>query len=101
MARKTSAVSKFRRRQKVVAVNELPGVPVGTEGVVYTENGLTWFRYYVAFTNGRELANIDGNDLVTRDEWRQREHERRRAELQAAREERQRRDLASVRTPSH
>jgi hypothetical protein len=99
MSRKTSAVPKFRRRQKVVAVNELPGVPVGTEGVVYYEAGLRWFRYHVAFANGEELANVDGNDLVTVDEWRQREHDRRRQELVAAREERQRRDLASLRRP--
>ena len=100
MARKTSAVPKFRRRQKVVAVTELPGVPVGTEGLVYYEAGLRWFRYHVAFANGRELANVDGNDLVTVDEWRRREYERRKAELAAAREERQREVLASVRPPS-
>jgi hypothetical protein len=97
MARKTSAVPKFRRRDKVVAVTELPGVPVGTEGVVYYEAGLRWFRYHVAFTNGQELANVDGNALVTRDEWRQREQEARRAELLAAREARQAELLASVR----
>src|SRR5690242_5281019 len=97
MARKTSAVSKFRRRQKVVAVHELPGVPVGTDGVVYYEAGLRWFRYHVAFANGVELANVDGNDLVTVDEWRQLERDRRRAEQLAAREARQREALASVR----
>ena len=97
MARKTSAVSKFARKQKVVAVNELAGVPVGTEGVVYYEAGLTWFRYHVAFTNGVELGNIDGNDLVTVKEWRQQAADARRAELIAAREERQARDLARIR----
>jgi hypothetical protein len=96
MARKTSAVPKFRRRQKVVAVAELPGVPIGTEGVVYYEAGLRWFRYHVAFANGQELANVDGNDLITVDEWRQRQYEERRRELQAAREERQKRDLANL-----
>jgi hypothetical protein len=97
MPRKTSAVPKFSRRDKVVAVNALPGVPVGTEGVVYYEAGLRWFRYHVAFTNGEELGNIDGNDLVTRDEWRQQVQERRRAELVAEREARQEALRAQVR----
>ena len=97
MARKTSAVPKFSRRDKVVAVNELPGVPVGTEGVVYYEAGMRWFRYHVAFANGEELSNVDGNALVTRDEWRQQEQERRRAELLAEREARQEALRAQVR----
>src|SRR5690349_1635059 len=97
MSRKTSAVSKFKRRDKVVAVNELPGVPVGTEGVVYTENGMRWFRYYVAFANGQELANVDGNDLVTRKDWQRQEQERRREELLAQREARQAELMANVR----
>src|SRR4051812_30082184 len=85
MARRTSDVPKFSRKQKVVAVAALPGVPVGTVGQVYYESGLRWFRYHVAFDNGVEASNIDGGDLVTVDEWREREHERRRAELEAAR----------------
>lgn len=97
MARKTSAVPKFRRKQKVVAVTDLPGVPVGTEGVVYYEAGLRWFRYHVAFANGVSMGNVDGNDLVTADEWRQRALEARRQELLAAREARQQEALASVR----
>ena len=97
MPRKTSAVHKFRRRDKVVAVTELPGVPVGTEGVVYYEAGITWIRYYVAFANGVELGSVDGNDLVTLREWQEREQARRREELLAAREARQAELLASVR----
>jgi hypothetical protein len=97
MGRLTSAEPKFRRRQKVVVVGDLAGVPVGTEGVVYYEAGLRWFRYHVAFANGVELGNVDGNALVTVAEWRQREHDRRRDELLAAREERQRVALAKVR----
>jgi hypothetical protein len=97
MARTTSAVPKFSRKQKVVAVNELPGVPAGTEGVVYYEAGLRWFRYHVAFANGAELGNIDGNDLVTLEEWKAQQQEARRAELIAAREARQAELLASVR----
>ena len=99
MAATIDAAPRFTRRQKVVAVNELPGVPVGTEGVVYYEAGLRWFRYHVAFANGVELANVDGGDLVPVDEWRQRQLEARRAELQAQREARQAEARANVRPP--
>jgi hypothetical protein len=99
MAASINLVPRFKRRQKVVAVVELPGVPVGTEGVVYYEAGMRWFRYHVAFVNGMELANVDGGDLVTVDEWRQRELDARRAELKAQRDARQAAARASVRPP--
>ena len=83
-----NTTQKFKRKQKVVAVTELPGVPVGTAGKVYYEAGVTWFRYHVAFENGAELANVDGNDLVTVNEWKQRALDERRAQLEAEREAR-------------
>jgi hypothetical protein len=79
---------KFKRKQKVVAVNDLPGVPEGTKGKVFYEAGITWFRYHVLFENGVELANVDGNDLVTVDEWAERQQQKRRAEIEAARDAR-------------
>lgn len=88
MAVDINRVPKFKRRQKVVAVTELPGVPVGTKGKIYYEAGVTWFRYHVAFENGRELANVDGNALVTVDEWAQRLRDERAAALRAEREAR-------------
>lgn len=88
MARTNNTEQKFKRKQKVVVVNDLPGVPVGTVGKVYYEAGITWFRYHVAFENGVELSNVDGNDLVTVDEWDERLREARRAELRAEREAR-------------
>lgn len=65
-----NTTQKFKRKQKVVAVTELPGVPVGTEGKVYYEAGITWFRYHVAFENGVSLSNVDGNALVTLADWK-------------------------------
>jgi hypothetical protein len=59
----------FRRRQKVVAVVDLPGVPAGTFGKVWFVSGVTWVRYHVAFENGEQLANVDGNDLRDRKSW--------------------------------
>jgi len=99
MARRTADAPKFRRKQKVVAVRDLAGVPEGTEGVVYYEAGLRWFRYHVAFANGLELANVDGNDLVTAAEWKQQTLDARRAQLKAERDARQAEAIASVRRP--
>ena len=96
MAATISRAPKFHRKQKVVAVIELPGVPVGTAGVVYYEAGLVWFRYHVAFENGRSLSNVDGGSLVTAAEWKQRQHDERVAELEAERAARQDAALASV-----
>lgn len=59
----------FRRRQKVVSVGELPGVPVGTFGKVWFVSGVTWIRYHVAFDNGVELANVDAASLRDRKAW--------------------------------
>jgi len=97
MARKIAVEPKFRRKQKVVVVRDLPGVPEGTEGVIYYEAGLRWFRYHVAFANGLELSNVDGNDLVSRDDWQQQQADARRAQLEAEREARQAELAASVR----
>ena len=88
MAMVINTVQKFKRKRKVVAVEELPGVPVGTEGKVYYEAGVRWFRYHVAFENGVELSNVDGNALVTDEEWDERKKEARRVELAAEREAR-------------
>lgn len=34
----------FKRHQKVVATEDLPGVPSGTPGRVILTHGLTWLR---------------------------------------------------------
>ncbi len=60
---------KFKRRQKVVATADLPGVPAGTFGKVWFVSGVTWIRYHVDFENGVEIANVDGNDLRDRKEY--------------------------------
>ena len=88
MARTNNTEQKFKRKQKVVVVTDLPGVPVGTVGKVYYEAGIKWFRYHVAFENGVELSNVDGNALVTDEEWDERKKEARRVELAAEREAR-------------
>lgn len=76
---KVNTTQKFKRKQKVVAVDELPGVPVGTEGKVYYEAGIRWFRYHVAFENGVSLSNVDGAALVTLADWKSEQAETERA----------------------
>lgn len=53
----------LKRRQKVTAAVDLPGVPAGTPGKVYLVDGLTWIRYRVAFENGVELGTLDRDVL--------------------------------------
>lgn len=88
MAASICETPKFMRKDKVVAVRALPGVAVGTVGKVYYEAGVRWFRYHVAFENGVELGNVDGDALVAVDEWNQQQDEQRRALIQAEREAR-------------
>ncbi len=98
MAPSISTEKVFRRRQKVVAAVDLPGVPVGTFGKVWFVSGVTWIRYHVAFENGLEISNVDAAQLCDRKAWlaqqaeadaavqaeaRAEERERRREELLA------------------
>ena len=66
MGTSISTEREFRRRQKVVAAVDLPGVPAGTFGKIWFVSGVTWMRYHVAFENGEELANVDGGSLRDR-----------------------------------
>lgn len=64
-----STTKVFKRRQKVVAAVDLPGVPAGTPGKIWIVSGVTWIRYHVAFENGGELANLDAAQLCDRKVW--------------------------------
>jgi hypothetical protein len=55
--------TEFRRNERVKALDDLPGVPRGTEGQVLLVVGFTWTRYRVDFDNGRDLGSIDGSHL--------------------------------------
>lgn len=69
MGTSISTEKVFRRRQKVAAAVDMPGVPVGTFGKVWFVSGITWIRYHVAFENGEEMANVDAAQLVDRKAW--------------------------------
>ena len=85
MAPKISTERMFRRRQKVAAATDLPGVPAGTFGKIWFVSGVTWIRYHVAFDNGVEIANVDGAQLVDRKVWVAEQAERDREALEAER----------------
>lgn len=57
------ADTEFRRKDRVVAAEDRPGVPAGTPGVVVIVTGLSWIRYRVRFDNGVELNMLDGRYL--------------------------------------
>jgi hypothetical protein len=53
----------LRLGDKVRTVDDLPGVPTGTEGKVILANGFQWQRYRVLFRNGVELSDLDGRQI--------------------------------------
>jgi hypothetical protein len=59
----TAVATEFRRNERVKALDDLPGVPQGTEGRVLLVAGFTWTRYRVSFDNGMDLGSIDGSHL--------------------------------------
>jgi hypothetical protein len=59
----TAVATEFRRNERVKTLDDLPGVPQGTEGRVLLVAGFTWTRYRVTFDNGRDLGSIDGSHL--------------------------------------
>lgn len=63
-----AATTEYRRKQTVVAREDLPGVPAGTVGTVVVSVGLTWERYRVRFDNGVEIGSIDPAKLTTPDD---------------------------------
>jgi hypothetical protein len=59
----TGVATEFRRNERVKTLDDLPGVPRGTEGRVLLVGGFTWTRYRVTFDNGYDLGSIDGSHL--------------------------------------
>ena len=54
----------FKRKDRVVAAVDLPGIPAGTEGKVIMVAGFTWIRYWVRWANGIERGSINRSNLV-------------------------------------
>ena len=73
-------MNPLKRKQKVVATIDLPGVPEGTEGKICVANGIKWFRYWVDFDNGAKLGRVDHKDVVKVQDWEQFQIDRTKAE---------------------
>ena len=59
MTATTEEFTPLRRRQKVIAALDMPGVPAGTKGKVTMVNGFgPWIRYRVIFENGVDRGNV-------------------------------------------
>lgn len=48
----------------VVSTVDLLGVPSGSKGRVILANGFQWQRYWVRFTDGTELSDLDHRHLA-------------------------------------
>ncbi|MFP5370646.1 MAG: hypothetical protein ACLGI3_07840 [Actinomycetes bacterium] len=68
---KDSKPDQLKRRDRVVSLVDLRGVPRGTPGRVTLLSGLTWIRYFVDFDNGVAMAGLDRSQLATPAEWRE------------------------------
>jgi hypothetical protein len=79
----TGVATEFRRNERVKSLDELPGVPLGTEGKVLLVGGFTWTRYRVVFDNGYDLGSIDGSHLSRPKEFEAALEQRERAAEQA------------------
>lgn len=60
---------RLKRREKVVAAEDLIGVPAGTHGRVSLVNGFSWIRYRVYFDNGADVGSLDRDQLVRLKDW--------------------------------
>ncbi len=68
---KDTKPDQLKRRDRVVSLVDLRGVPRGTPGRVTLVSGLTWIRYFVDFDNGVSVAGLDRMQLATPAEWRE------------------------------
>jgi hypothetical protein len=60
----------LKRKSKVVAFEDLPGVPEGTRGRIALVGGWDkWIRYHVLFDNGVVLSSINRESLVPAKEY--------------------------------
>ena len=57
------ADTEFSNKDRVVAAEDIAGVPEGTPGRVTQVSGLSWIRYRVRFDDGVERNLIDGRYL--------------------------------------
>jgi hypothetical protein len=54
----------LRRKDRVVAAVDLPGIPAGTTGRVTMVAGFDWIRYWVRWDNGVQRGSMNRKVLV-------------------------------------
>ncbi|MDZ7675892.1 MAG: hypothetical protein U5K30_12595 [Acidimicrobiales bacterium] len=65
IAQEIGNVGVLKRKSKVRAFEDLPGVPEGTKGIIALVDGWdTWIRYHVLFDNDVQLGTINRELLV-------------------------------------
>ena len=62
MAKRTG--DQLQRGDRVIAGDDVVGVPPGTPGRVDTVSGFRWTRYRVQFENGVNVGSLDGSQLT-------------------------------------
>lgn len=91
MAKKTLELdTPFRKGEQVMTTRDVDGVNSGTRGKIQLQNGLGhWVRYWVLFEDGRQVGQVDHNDLTRPDQleaWMAREEARAEAALRSEEE---------------
>ena len=66
----TATAEALRRKDRVVAAVDMPGIPAGTAGKVMTVAGFDWIRYWVRFGNGVSRGSLDRKVLARPEEWK-------------------------------
>ena len=69
MAKKESTDAILKPKERIVATEDMPGIPAGTTGKVILPEGLTWIRYWVRFDNGVVRGTLDRRKLARPGEW--------------------------------
>jgi hypothetical protein len=54
----------LKRKDRVVAAVDLPGIPAGTTGRVTMVSGFDWIRYWVRWDNGVQRGSMNRKHLV-------------------------------------
>lgn len=64
----TATGDELNVHDRVLAAEDLPGVPAGTRGRVILKNGFSWIRYRVWFEtehpNGSDVGSLERSQLV-------------------------------------
>jgi hypothetical protein len=69
VARKQTSGEQLARKERVVASNDMPGIPAGTGGKVTIVEGFSWVRYWVRFDNGVIRGSVNRANLARPAEW--------------------------------